>query len=128
MSNKGTSGNVLLYFVVILAFIASVAFFVFLAFGGYKVVSEEFPSTFVRVTWELGQGSSKTMKVQNNTTKTLKMRLDYVEKGIIWDSHKTVDLTVSPSNSTRIAKDFKKGEQYSLFISGDSTPIRGTVP
>ena len=95
---------------------------------GAEVVSAYKPSTFVRVTWNSSSGSSKTMVIHNEYKRPLKMRLDYVEKGIIWNSNKSVNFTIEGNSRVTITRDFKQGEPFSILIDGDTSPIKGTVP
>lgn len=125
MSNKGTSGNALLVFIVGMVF--TLLFVGFLLTKGCDAVTEINPNLVVRITWDLGRGSSKTMNIHNEGNKYLEMRLDYVEKGLIFDSHKTINFVAHPGINS-FTKDYKPGETYSLLISGASSPITGTVP
>ena len=95
---------------------------------GVEVVSAYSPKTFVRVTWKTSSGSSKTMVIDNNYKRPLKMRLDYVEKGVIWNSNKSVSFTIEGNQRVTITRDFKQGEPFTILIDGDTSSITGTVP
>ena len=125
MSSKGTSGNALLVFIACMVF--TLLFVGLLLTKGCDAVTEVNPNLVIRITWSFGGGSSKTMNIHNEGNKELRMRLDYVEKGLIFDSRKTINFVAHPGINS-FTKDFKPGETYSLLISGASSPITGTIP